>query len=194
MLMQGLLDYLNSAGVGPIEDVRSVQQLLVDCWEEFSNSDAEGMTAYKLSGRMENVQWDPPHLTFEIERHGATVMGSSRAAVHQWVLDLSNRTAHCEEVGHRQLTPMAKRLDVKPMAREVADLIISRRHDDRLKWNEDGTVTVHIGRILPESSAVPQTLTARRKRFRRALEDLVAAAGWGTVRPNVYSPPAVQEN
>jgi hypothetical protein len=38
------------------------------------------MTGQKLLGRMEEVVWEPPILSFTVERHGGTVQGSSRAS------------------------------------------------------------------------------------------------------------------
>ena len=60
------------------------------------------MAGHKLIGRMENVEWHPPILTFLIERHGGTVLGSARAELQRWTVDLDRRTATCERVGHRQ--------------------------------------------------------------------------------------------
>jgi hypothetical protein len=41
-----------------------------------------------------------------------------------------------------------------------------------------------IGTIIPET--YPQTTAARRKRFRHALEEILAPKGWVPVRPNIY--------
>jgi excisionase family DNA binding protein len=43
-----------------------------------------------------------------------------------------------------------------------------------------------VGKILPEGSAVKQTLTGRRKRFRAALQDRLAGSGWGECGLNIY--------
>lgn len=73
---------------------------------------------------------------------------------------------------------MQARLDVEALAEEIAALIVSRKEDDRLRWYEDGQVRVLIGKVLPEASAVKQTLAGRRKRFRAALAERLAAEGW----------------
>ena len=80
-------------------------------------------------------------------------MGSSRASLHDWRLDLSDKTAVVYGSGHRQLTPMQSRLDVEPLAQETAELILNRQNDERLMWHVDGSVTVHIGVIIPDGSA-----------------------------------------
>jgi hypothetical protein len=74
---------------------------------------------------------------------------------------------------------MQRRLNVVPLAEEIVRLILERTEDDRLNWNGDSSVRVLIGRILPEGSAVKQTLIGRRKRFRKALMERLEAEGWG---------------
>jgi hypothetical protein len=68
---------------GKITDTTDLEPLLAACWGEFSG-DYGGMEGYKLLGRIEDVTWGPPTLTFTIERHGGTVMGSSRAELQHW--------------------------------------------------------------------------------------------------------------
>ncbi|QEL17837.1 hypothetical protein [Limnoglobus roseus] len=41
---------------------------------------------------MEKVAWEPPKIVVRIERHEATMMGSSRAEVQEWTIDLEHRT------------------------------------------------------------------------------------------------------
>ena len=130
------------------------------------------MAHYKLD-RMENVRWDPPTLAFEVERHGAAAMGSTRAERQQWTLDMDTLTAQHGSVGRRQIRPSQRRLDVRPLAEEVSQLIIQRSEDLRLRWNDDGSVRVLVGEILPKDSAVKQALRGRRKRFWAQLDELL---------------------
>lgn len=65
------------------------------------------MEAYKLLGRMEQVRWEPPVLSFIVERHGETVNGSTRAELQHWEVAVENRTARIVKTGQRQLKPMA---------------------------------------------------------------------------------------
>jgi hypothetical protein len=71
---------LIKARPGPVENTE-VEGLLIECWGLLGGSSQEGTTADKLSGRIENLRWQPPYLLFQIERHGGTVMGSSRAEI-----------------------------------------------------------------------------------------------------------------
>src|SRR5262245_40805290 len=146
--MQRLLHYLATISPGPISDPAAIERLLADCWHEFGGDDG-GMTGQKLLGRMEEVVWEPPILTFKIERHGGTVQGSSRATLQEWRLDLDKKTACCEERRFRQVRGRQPRLDVRALAEEVASLILRRQESGRLKWYEDGRVRVLVGKVLP---------------------------------------------
>jgi len=187
--MRQLRDYLSSIPAGEIVDVGHLDATLAQCWHEFHGADAEGMAAYKLLGRMEQISWNPPELSFRIERHGGTVLGSTRAELLYWSVNLETRTATCATGGRRQLEPMQPGLNVKPIAEEIVALIDKRQHDGRLKWNADGSVQVVIGKIIPGGSAVKQTLEGRRRRFREEVERLLTNLGWQKVRANVYAPP-----
>lgn len=186
--MQQLLEYLRSIPTGKIASAGELASLLAACWGEFDGADAEGMEPYKLLGRMEDIAWDPPHLSFTIERHGGTVKGSTRAELQHWNIDVETRSATCGTGGHRQLQPMQPKLNVKPIAEEIVGLILKRQQDSRLKWNADGSVRIVIGNVLPAGSAVQQTLAGRRKRFRVEVERLLMNYGWHKVRTNVYAP------
>jgi hypothetical protein len=187
--VRGLCDYLDSFGPGPITDTGRLGGMLSSCWDELDGSDQEGMTSFKLHGRVEDATWNPPLLRFSIERHGATVRGSSRAERHGWTLDLQTKTATWERLGFRQVRPAARRLDVQALADAIFQLILEGQMDERLKWYEDGTVRVQIGKVIPENSAVKQTLAGRRKRFRAALTELILRDGGESLSANVYRLP-----
>lgn len=186
--MDKLLDYLKSLPAGPVSDTKRLEKLLSVCWEEFDGNNAENMAGYKLHDRMEEVEWEPPFLRFTIERHGATVMGSSRAELMDWNINVHEKTAVCAKGRYKQIKERKAPVYVKPIAAKVAQLIIKQKPDKRLKWNNDGTVRVLIGEIFPAGSAIAQTLQGRRKRFKLALEKHLNDAGWEKVGVNVYGP------
>ena len=97
-------------------------------------------------------------------------------------------TAWCEERRFRQVRARQPRLDVGALAEEGASLILRHQEGGRLKWYEDGRVRVVVGKVLPGGSAVAQTLAGRRKRFRTALRERLAAHGWKEVGANVFAP------
>lgn len=82
-----LRDLLATLSPGPIPNLGDLERSLAACWHEFKGDDG-GMEGYKLLHRMENVAWHPPILSFTIERHGGTVLRSSRATLQEWWLDL----------------------------------------------------------------------------------------------------------
>src|SRR5262245_9543483 len=96
---------------GKIPDTTDLEPLLAACWDEFTGDDG-GMEGHKLLGRMEDVTWEPPVLSFTVERHGRTVAGSSRADLQGWAVNVEKQTIFCEPLGHPQVRPMQPRLKV----------------------------------------------------------------------------------
>jgi hypothetical protein len=111
-----LAAYLSGLEPGRLQDTSKLERHLAGSWTAFEGNDAEGMTPWKLLGRMERVEWLPPALSFVIERHGRTCAGSTRANPHRWTVNITDKTASCEKVGHRQPRPMAPRLSIQPLA------------------------------------------------------------------------------
>ncbi|WP_026603631.1 hypothetical protein [Methylomonas sp. 11b] len=114
---------------------------------------------------------------FELERHGATANGSSRADVHHWEIDIDEGTAQIVKVGRRQLTKMAPRMDVKAKATEIANAILNGLEHPSLNWdNNQESVVLTISKIIPET--VAQTTQSRRKRFKDSLDSILFEQGW----------------
>jgi hypothetical protein len=189
--MKKLLEYLGSIQPGPISNESDIDSLLAACWDEFDGSEAESIEGYKLLGRMEDIIWKPPILIFIIERHGATVQESSRVELHEWKVNVKDKTAKCYKGRFRQLQRKQPKLDVGPIAKEIVQLILDYQEDERFKRNQDGSVLIKIGEIIPAGSAFKQTIEGRRRRFREKLNELLSNAGWQKVRTNVYSPPPI---
>ena len=125
-------------------------------------------------------------LSFTLERHGGTVMGSSRADVQRWEVNMAERTAVPSSQGYRQLDRRRPPLKVEPIAAEIAEMISSGKDDTKLKWTADRKqVRVLIGRIIPDD-APQQTVQGRRKRFRNALKKLLESKGWDEISANKY--------
>jgi hypothetical protein len=163
---------------GEIKNTDELERVLASCWSAFDGADASGMTADKLYDRMKMVHWDPPLLSFRIARHGETVLGSSRAPVHEWTLDLDQGSAHYDKVGHEQVRPQSARVDVRPIVREIVDLVKAGKDDPRLQWAADRSrVTVRVGNI-PALGGVKETRQGRRKRFGDELSRQMTLVGW----------------
>src|SRR5881628_2151218 len=71
----GTRSYLESTKPGLLDEPAEAGKLLAMAWENLEGSEDQGMTSVKLLDRMEDVCWEPPELSFTIERHGATVLG-----------------------------------------------------------------------------------------------------------------------
>ena len=124
--MEALIEYLRTLTAGPISSTTKLESLLAPCWDELEGGTENSMAGYKLHGRMENVHWNPPILKFRIERHGGTALGSTRADIHEWEVNVENGSAECSVVSRRQVKPVAPRLDIVPLAKETAELIFVR--------------------------------------------------------------------
>jgi hypothetical protein len=185
--VQALSNLLASIPPGEIAEVRAIELALADCWDELSGSEREGMEGYKLRRRMEKVVWIPPRLEFRIERHGRTVMGSTRADMQHWVVDLAARTATFLKQTHRQIRPMGARVQVKPIAEEFTRLIITRQENSCLRWYSDGSVRVQIGSLFPNRDSPKQTVAGRRKRFWAELSARLKEEGWLMIKHGVYA-------
>jgi len=182
-----LREILGGRSPGPLPPDLILSHLM-SAWPLFEGSDATSMESSKLH-RIESVEWQPPRLTFLIERHGGTVQGSSRAELQSWKVDLDRRTACHGVTGHRQLRPASARLDVQPIARKLADLIASGRDDPRIARHETGSVTVRIGLVISDEGP-KQTVNGRRKRLRDALVAELKPRGWehaGTGNPWAFT-------
>lgn len=187
-MLNQLNDLLAPIQPGPMTDTCRLVRFLADAWDDLSGDDG-GIIPQKHLKRMEEVAWNPPVLTFLIERHGAAVMGSSRDELQRWTINVANGTATCKQVGYRQDGPRQASLNVEPLAEEVAAQIASGHPDERLRRHEDGRVRVLIGKIIPARSAVKETVAGRRRRFRVMLANRLVPQGWIQVQPNVWHPP-----
>jgi hypothetical protein len=83
--VQALSAYLNSFPANAVkfidESKPKILELLKDSWPWLKGSDEAKTFTNKLF-RAENLRWKRPILTFQLERHGATINGSSRAEFH----------------------------------------------------------------------------------------------------------------
>jgi hypothetical protein len=177
-----------SIGLVSAETQAEVLKLLEGCFTEFAGSTESKMEHWKIVREgATDMTWNPPVLTFVIERHGATVLGSTRAEKQQWELNFEKKTAdHCP-VGYRQLYPTARRVNVKLFAAQVYDAVRQGRDSNSdlilkgiLVWQNDDTILVQHGMLIP-NVGYPRTISGRRKRFRAGLECLMATIGWELV-------------
>ena len=165
-------------GILPESEKNRVEQFLAENWDELAGKSARGMQGYKVVDRTEEMRWQPPVLSFTIERHGGTLVGSSRAEMQCWEFDLVRCVAEPRMGGMRQLSKMNPRLDVASIAAEIAQAILERREDDdRLEWTS-GNVVILSGKILGKGSVSKPTLEGRQKLLRKGILHRIEQHGW----------------
>jgi hypothetical protein len=126
MSIADLEKYLADAEEGPIPDVDTLAGLLAACWHELAGSRETRMSIRKLLGRIASAEWRRPVIDFIIQRYGGTALGSSRAELQRWSVDVAARTAAWSSAGRRQVRPTQMRLNVRSLADELAHLVASR--------------------------------------------------------------------
>jgi len=185
MLLSELRNSLGTGG-GAVPSTSEIEALLAKGWHELKiTSSDEKMDGWKILNRTEDLTWNPPILTFNIERHGSTVGGSIYAEVHTWSVDLERGTATLSEnKRRRQLYPKDKPLKATPLAEEIAALILAGRAEQRVAWKTPSQVRLKIDEIIPATNA--QTTGGRRKRFRSALQDVLRLHGWHMTKMNNF--------
>ena len=185
MSIDTLIEVLKHIPQGRLtKDVRNkLIPLLSECWSDFRGSSEASMRAWKLD-RAEEFLWNPPRPSFIIERHGATVLGSSRADLQRWELNLAARDARCWKESYRQIRPASPKLDVKPIASRVCETIRegSGSNSDLVQngvvvWKGDDEVWVYHGKLIP-GGGYRRTVTGRRKRFRDELTNIMTPLDW----------------
>jgi hypothetical protein len=187
-LPQALIQELEKTPSGSIkaELWNKLLPALTNCWHEFEGSAASSMQAWKLD-RAEDVRWTPPCLSFLIERHGQTVLGSTRATLQRWSLDLQTRKASCSDERRRQLYRPSKKLDVKAIASRVREAVqqghLSNSELARngvIAWASANEIQIYHGKLIP-GDGFQQTVANRRRRFRNELTRMLAPLGWNFV-------------
>lgn len=134
---KSLQDFLLKLPPGPIGEIGELPALLAKAWESLIGTKSGGMRAEKLLGRIDSVAWNPPRLEFTIERHGATVEGSTRANLQNWVVDVERGTADLRGSGTRQVRRSQPRLDIAILVVEISASVLAGGVSKALKWSPD---------------------------------------------------------
>ncbi len=192
--LQKLRETLRSVPAGPITDdqlYREIVRLLGECWEQMPGTHETAMRDFKLN-RAEQVSWDYPVLSFILERHGGTVLGSTRAELQRWTVNLESGSVGQSVETFRQLTPTAPRLDVKPIVTRVCEAVRQGSGSDCkltksgiVSWPDENRVIIKQGVLIPDDG-FRQTVADRRRRFRDALIKQMKAQGWELERVGRY--------
>ena len=130
--LQKLREALRPVATGPITDDQLHQEimgLLRECWGRLAGAYETAMQDFKLD-RAEQMSWDHPVLSFVLERHGATVLGSTRAELQRWTVNLEAGSVDQSVEAFRQLYPTAPRLNVKPIVTRVCEAVRQGSNSD----------------------------------------------------------------
>jgi len=171
---------------GTVEDTARIESLLSRCWSKLEGSREGGMTPDKISGRIEEMEWNPPFLTFLIERHGGTVLGSKLADLQGWKIDVDLGTATVGPGGRRLVRKRAPPLNVGPIADKIVALILAGVKDELLKWYGDSKVRIWMSVLIPDSSGPNQTIRGRRKKLGAAIERKLRHHAWQKVGVHTF--------
>jgi hypothetical protein len=160
-----------------------VESFLASAWDHFAGSHDGGMTAEKLRGRTEGLEWSPPRLLFNIERHTETGNHSTRAAVQHWEVDLDQGTAALIGNESGQIIPMDRHVDVVSIAAtELATAINEQREDPRIEWVAMNCVRIFSHLAIPATKGT--TTIRRRRRFVAEIKELLRPLDWRLTSTN----------
>jgi hypothetical protein len=183
-----LASTLTASPVGPISDEGTVRSLLYDAWDDLLISNHGGFNKDKHIYRAVNLTWNPPYLTFDVERHGGFVQGSSRADIQSWSVDIQANSATNTSSRSKQMRPASPRMDMAPIVARVGVLVSEHSDDPWITWldEEKSRCKVNITQIIPDHGP-SETVRERRRRLNRDLEKVLGAAGWTQDKLNHFS-------
>lgn len=177
--------HLQKLPTGPVTD-SAVEGMLATAWNLLAGHDANGMQAFKLNGRTEDLLWNPPILAFRIARHGGTVLGSKRAEIQLWTVDVAAGTAHCSKDGVRQLVPNSPSLKVEPLVEKLLRIIVAKEEHSWVTWRGSDKLKINSALVIPSNGLAKTTITGRRTRLRKCLREKMAEIGWVESSANIY--------
>lgn len=174
-----------------------IEELLARAWSDLDMAPAGGMEGSKILRRTEGLVWEPPCLSFRIERHGGRAMGSSRAELQEWSVNVEKGSAVFGEGGYRQLDPPSKGLDVRPLAEKIVRIVERGKDHAWVSFVNPNRFYIRVGEFIPDDGP-KQTVEGRRRRFRQEVRARLEPLGWRVVprtRPNTFErqpPPGPQ--
>jgi hypothetical protein len=129
------------------------------------------MTREKLAGRVLNVHWSPPVLSFDVDR-GAD--GATRE-LQPWQVDAQDGTAWIPAELRRELPPKTGAAD---LALSLVRDIVAGRGSLAVMRRPDGAVSIRPGDVPGLDVGFVETLPGRHGRFRAVLESAMLEAGF----------------
>jgi hypothetical protein len=184
-LLREILESLDPGPI-PVERREAVERALASAWHEFGGHEGGMSSPHKILNRSESLEWSPPVLSFVIERHGGTVLGSVWADLQRWDVDLDGQVARATVCGRRRVGEPQKAFRVDELARELAGVMEAAQEDARLERSRGGSYRVRSS-VFPRASR--QTTQGRMGRLSQALGAILAPAGWSQGHGGWWRPP-----
>jgi hypothetical protein len=178
---------LSAVPAGKLDDAAEsdILTLLRACWSSLT-ADATRMTSDKLF-RAEDLTWNPPILSFQVERHGAAALGSTFGEIQGWEINVESGDVRPSIIGRRQIAPRAPSLDVGLIASRVSEAVqagpnlpLPESLKETVEWKAPDELVVRQALLVP-ARGPKQTIASRRLRFRKALVKQLKSQGWNLV-------------
>lgn len=193
--MQELRNFLASLPPGSIAAPSHLERILASSCLDFEYSNQENMKAGELKNReIEEVEWKPPTLSFTIQRYRVTLLGSATSERQRWEVNVVTKEALCYKAGSGRANPSQPPPNVEPIVEEVVRLIKNHQKTEWLKWQNDGSVHVVMGKVFPVSTNLNKHLRRQRERFWAKIEESLTTAGWMKIKTNHYAPSQSHEH
>lgn len=154
-----------------------IMQILSADWDGISGATAAAMNSGKLD-RREDMSWDPPNLSFRIERHGGMAFGSTRAELQRWTANLDTGEVRCSADGYRQLRERAAVFKHDQVASELLSSVAMGRGGEGINFLSPSRVEVTLKAFLPPGAK--ETMNGRRRRLKQAIIQQAKRIGWSS--------------
>jgi hypothetical protein len=177
-----MIRMITAHGEGPVpeDNISSFESILYDAWPLLDGSDSEGMNPDKILGRTENLCIEDGRVCFDIERHGALVMGSAYAEIQWWAVDPWKQMAMTSCSGKRRIHPIAKSFKMSDAVAAALDLygrLDAHEEHPAIAWNKDGSAMLTIKSWI-DLGDYKLTRETRSKRFKSAVIDTIESSSW----------------
>jgi hypothetical protein len=137
------------------------------------------MCREKVVGRIVELHWNPPVLSLGIRRDD----GSAEHTVQPWQVDVQDGVAWVATDRRLELPPKA---DAAALAFGLVDLLVAGSSSTAIVRKAGGRISIRPGEVPGLDVGFSETLPGRHCRFRAALDQAMAAAGFVKSGPYRY--------
>jgi hypothetical protein len=183
---QELLEYLDKIPPGEVPQGHGEDflcEMISETWAELGITEVDGLPlpAEKIDNtvhKFSKVEWTPPVISFELERHGAIVGGGSiDAEIYRISLDLKTDAPSRSRPSKRRVKKARPPMDLKKKAEEVVQAVLEEGDHPGIQEKGD-LVMIKIGKFIPGGGVAKETLSSRRKKVRGHADEALAELGY----------------